>query len=194
MPLTLTLSDKVMSLEKHVTVRREMSSPLVQPVVTPRFVPTCTPELLSGLGALAAQHGCHVQSHISESLDNDAFVAQLHPEVSHRLCFLFWQLGLLPSRQNSRARQILAVFMAELLLSEFSTSAANLATVPTETSWMPVQHGAATTSYPWGTVPSSTSSYSCSCQCTPFARLLDAKASKTAWRCVQDGGQEYMHV
>ena len=53
----------------------------MHPVITPRFVPTCTPELLQGLGALAAQHRCHVQSHISESLDNQAFVAELHPEA-----------------------------------------------------------------------------------------------------------------
>ena len=50
-------------------------------MITPRFVPSCSPALLQGLGDLARQHGCHVQSHISESLDNDAFVSQLHPEV-----------------------------------------------------------------------------------------------------------------
>ena len=50
-------------------------------MITPRFVPSCSPALLQGLGDLARKHGCHVQSHISESLDNDAFVSQLHPEV-----------------------------------------------------------------------------------------------------------------
>ena len=64
---------------------RALDSPLVQPVITPRFVPTCSPELLARLGALARQHNCHVQSHISESLDNDAFVAQVHPEVPFQL-------------------------------------------------------------------------------------------------------------
>jgi guanine deaminase len=61
---------------------RALGSSLVHPVVTPRFVPTCSPQLLARLGALAQRHGCHVQSHISESLDNDAFVAHLHPEVA----------------------------------------------------------------------------------------------------------------
>ena len=58
-----------------------MGTALVHAVVTPRFVPTCTPELLQGLARIAAAHGCHVQSHISESLDNQAFVGHLHPEV-----------------------------------------------------------------------------------------------------------------
>ena len=40
---------------------------LVQPVVTPRFIPSCTDEALAGLGALAQETGCRVQSHVSES-------------------------------------------------------------------------------------------------------------------------------
>lgn len=39
----------------------------VLPAITPRFIPSCTDELLSGLGELAAKHGCHVQTHCSES-------------------------------------------------------------------------------------------------------------------------------
>lgn len=39
----------------------------VLPAITPRFIPSCTDELLTGLGELAAQHGCHVQTHCSES-------------------------------------------------------------------------------------------------------------------------------
>jgi guanine deaminase len=40
---------------------------LVLPVVTPRFIPSCTDSLLQGLGELAASGGCHVQTHCSES-------------------------------------------------------------------------------------------------------------------------------
>ncbi|MHA0857442.1 guanine deaminase [Paenibacillus sp. CMAA1364] len=39
----------------------------VYPVVTPRFIPSCTDEALEGLGALAAKHNTYVQSHCSES-------------------------------------------------------------------------------------------------------------------------------
>jgi guanine deaminase len=40
---------------------------MLLPVVTPRFTPSCTDELLAGLGALARASGCHVQTHCSES-------------------------------------------------------------------------------------------------------------------------------
>lgn len=39
----------------------------VLPVITPRFIPSCTDETLQQLGALAADCGCHVQTHCSES-------------------------------------------------------------------------------------------------------------------------------
>ena len=40
---------------------------LVRPIVTPRFTPACTDDLLRGLGALAASTGTLVQTHCSES-------------------------------------------------------------------------------------------------------------------------------
>lgn len=49
------------------------SPPLVLPVITPRFIPSCSDELLSGLGALAAETGAHVQTHCSESDWEHAF-------------------------------------------------------------------------------------------------------------------------
>jgi len=39
----------------------------VLPVITPRFIPACTDELLRGLGDLAQKTGAHVQTHCSES-------------------------------------------------------------------------------------------------------------------------------
>jgi guanine deaminase len=39
----------------------------VLPVVTPRFIPSCTDAALDGLGRLARETGCHVQTHCSES-------------------------------------------------------------------------------------------------------------------------------
>jgi guanine deaminase len=40
---------------------------LIRPVITPRFIPSCSDELLRRLGALAQETGCHVQTHCSES-------------------------------------------------------------------------------------------------------------------------------
>nr|WP_314064820.1 guanine deaminase [uncultured Vagococcus sp.] len=39
----------------------------VYPVVTPRFIPSCTDQALDGLGKLAAKYDVHIQSHCSES-------------------------------------------------------------------------------------------------------------------------------
>lgn len=39
---------------------------LIRPVITPRFIPACTDELLASLGALAGETSCHVQTHCSE--------------------------------------------------------------------------------------------------------------------------------
>ncbi|NTG50716.1 guanine deaminase [Agrobacterium rhizogenes] len=39
----------------------------VLPVVTPRFIPSCTDATLEGLGAIAKECSCHVQTHCSES-------------------------------------------------------------------------------------------------------------------------------
>ncbi|RUZ77591.1 guanine deaminase [Mesorhizobium sp. M7A.F.Ca.US.006.01.1.1] len=41
--------------------------PLVKPAITPRFIPSCTDAALQGLGKLATEFGCHVQTHCSES-------------------------------------------------------------------------------------------------------------------------------
>ncbi|MDA9009432.1 amidohydrolase family protein, partial [Alphaproteobacteria bacterium] len=49
---------------------------LVKPIVTPRFIPSCTDELLAGLGALARETDCHIQTHCSESDWQHAFVKQ----------------------------------------------------------------------------------------------------------------------
>ena len=53
----------------------------LQYAFTPRFAPTCTAELLSGAGRLAARHGAYVQTHLSENLDELRWVRDLFPEA-----------------------------------------------------------------------------------------------------------------
>ncbi|WP_421761736.1 guanine deaminase [Devosia sp.] len=48
-------------------VRAMPGNDRVLPVITPRFIPSCTDEALAGLGQLAAECDCHVQTHCSES-------------------------------------------------------------------------------------------------------------------------------
>ena len=53
---------------------------LVRPIITPRFVPSCTPELLKACGELAKKYQLSVQSHLSENTSEIAWVAELEPE------------------------------------------------------------------------------------------------------------------
>ena len=54
--------------------------PLVKPIITPRFVPSCTSELMSGLGKLAEEYNVPIQSHLSENHGEIDWAASLHPE------------------------------------------------------------------------------------------------------------------
>ena len=53
---------------------------LVRPIITPRFVPSCTPELLKACGKLAAKYQLPVQSHLSENTSEIAWVQDLEKE------------------------------------------------------------------------------------------------------------------
>ncbi|KAJ5701211.1 guanine deaminase [Penicillium malachiteum] len=54
---------------------------LIKPIITPRFVPTCTKPALESLGSLAASYSppLHIQTHISENLNEVALVEELFP-------------------------------------------------------------------------------------------------------------------
>lgn len=51
--------------------------PLVRTIITPRFIPSCTPEMLRACGELAAKYQLPVQSHLSENKDEIALVQEL---------------------------------------------------------------------------------------------------------------------
>jgi len=72
-------------------------SELVAPIVTPRFVPTCTAELMTALGKLADENGLLVQSHVSENLNEIAWVKELHPECKN-YTDVYDHYGLLSNR------------------------------------------------------------------------------------------------
>lgn len=55
------------ALIEHVRAHPGNTEGRVSTVITPRFIPSCTDAALEGLGALAAESGCHVQTHCSES-------------------------------------------------------------------------------------------------------------------------------
>lgn len=51
-----------------------------RPILTPRFIPSCTPPLLEAIAGLAARHGLPVQSHLDEQPEEVAWVRELEPE------------------------------------------------------------------------------------------------------------------
>ena len=55
----------------------------VHPIVTPRFIPSCTPEMLQACGEMKRRYGLPVQSHLSENKSEIAWVRELEPESRH---------------------------------------------------------------------------------------------------------------
>ena len=59
--------DETSQLIEYVARHSLNSEMRVLPVITPRFIPSCTDQLLRGLGELANSTSTHVQTHCSES-------------------------------------------------------------------------------------------------------------------------------
>ena len=77
------LSEEVeAAVEGNEQLIAEFNDPdaLVRPIITPRFVPSCTPELLKACGELAKKYHLPVQSHLSENTSEIAWVAELEKE------------------------------------------------------------------------------------------------------------------
>lgn len=62
--------------------RRDPAGDIVRPAVTPRFAPSCTPEAMQALGALAAREGLPVQTHVSENEGEVRLVREMFPAES----------------------------------------------------------------------------------------------------------------
>lgn len=56
---------------------------LVHPAVTPRFIPTCTTEVLEGLGKLVSEYNLPVHSHISEDIGEMSIVRERYPQYDN---------------------------------------------------------------------------------------------------------------
>lgn len=54
-------------------------SNLVKPIITPRFLPTCTDDLLKGLSDLALKYNVPIQSHLNENTSEVKWVKELYP-------------------------------------------------------------------------------------------------------------------
>ena len=58
----------------------------ILPMITPRFTPSCTNELMEALGKIAKENDLPIQSHLSENHGEIAWVKELHPD-----CPEYWE-------------------------------------------------------------------------------------------------------
>lgn len=82
--LTEDTSDSVCSTLEWIKKYKDRSD-LVKPIITPRFAPSCSPELLDELAQLADTYSLPVQSHLNENKKEIEWVANLFPEASNYL-------------------------------------------------------------------------------------------------------------
>ena len=73
------------------------SDDLVTPSVIPRFVPSCTSEMMRELARISREHCLPVHSHLSESVAEIEWVKSLHPEAQ-TYAQVYQDHGLLHSR------------------------------------------------------------------------------------------------
>jgi guanine deaminase len=65
-----SFAEKCSSLVSHLPPHKR----LVEPVITPRFVPTCSNDLLAKLGRLSEERNLRIQSHMAEAHDQMQWV------------------------------------------------------------------------------------------------------------------------
>lgn len=74
--------DSIASTIEFIKYCLESKSTLVAPIVTPRFVPSCTPTLMRELSNISKSFNVPIQSHLCENLSENEWVKELHPNAS----------------------------------------------------------------------------------------------------------------
>lgn len=79
-----TLEGSLSETRKWLT-RYAKVSDKIKPILTPRFVPSVTAELMDGLAELSREFDVPIQSHLNENEAEIAWVKELHPEADNYL-------------------------------------------------------------------------------------------------------------
>ncbi|KAL0489131.1 guanine deaminase [Acrasis kona] len=98
---------------------------LIRPIVTPRFVVSCTSELLEGLGELVKKHQVAVQSHVSENQGEVKLVSQQHPECPS-YTHVYHDYGLM----TEKTVMAHGVFLSDSELDLFSKTRSSISHCP----------------------------------------------------------------
>lgn len=98
-------------IERYKTEQR------VKPIITPRFVPTSSEQLLRGLGALAVEYNLPVQSHLSENREEVTWVKNLFKDAKS-YSDVYFKHNLLGRTKTLMAHAIYLTEEEELLAKE----------------------------------------------------------------------------
>lgn len=120
-----TTQDSLNETKLFVSGVKARKSALLDPVITPRFVPSCDRELLVGLGEMAKTFDIRIQSHLSETLAEVAWVKELEPK-NHNYTDVYQQAGLL----NSKTVMAHCVHLSDVELKAMKESRAGIAHCP----------------------------------------------------------------
>lgn len=71
-----SITDTISFIEETIGKYKNTS-----PIITPRFIPSCSDELLINLGEIAEKYNLPVQSHLSENKDEIKWVKELVPDA-----------------------------------------------------------------------------------------------------------------
>ena len=92
-----TTQDSLGGTKNFVRKILDMKSDLVEPIVTPRFAPTCSRELMEGLAQIAKENDVRLQTHLSECKPEVAWVKEIEPWAEH-YTDVYGQTGILTEK------------------------------------------------------------------------------------------------
>ncbi len=93
--------DSLATTQELIEKSRELT-PDIGFIITPRFVPSTTPELMQGLGELAEHYDLPVQSHLDENFGEIDWVRELHPDIPS-YAEVYEHYGLMPEGRTIMA-------------------------------------------------------------------------------------------
>lgn len=107
-------------------IKNKESAAKIHPIITPRFVPSCTSGLLEKLGEIVKENNdLHIQSHISENKQEVSWVKELHPNLSS-YSDVYNHYGLL----TNKTIMAHGVYLTDDELKLFSTTGAGVSHCP----------------------------------------------------------------
>lgn len=92
-----TAMESTSETERFVDSVLERKNQRIQPIITPRFAASCDDKLMNFLAKLAHDKGLHIQTHISETKDEVAWIGNLFPDHDHYVD-VYDQAGLLSKK------------------------------------------------------------------------------------------------